>query len=48
MTGLAVTYFPLSGVHSSGQRLKTQAGLQLTSVTEDRAISGLFLTVQDL
>lgn len=40
-------YFTLSGVHSSGQSLKTQAGLQPTTYTEERAVGGLFLTPRD-
>lgn len=44
MTEPADRPFSLSRLHSSGQRLKTQAGLQLTPVTEEKADGGLFLT----
>lgn len=47
MAELADRAFPLSRLHSSGQRLKAQAGLQLTSVTEEKADGGLFLNAWD-
>lgn len=39
--------FPLSRLHSSGQGLKTQAGLQQIPVTEEKAECGSFLTISD-
>lgn len=38
MTDVADRPFPLSRLHSSGQTLKTQAWLQLTSVTEEKVV----------
>lgn len=43
ITELADRPFSLSRLHSSGQRLKIQVGLQQTSVTEKRAECGIFL-----
>lgn len=39
--------FPLSRLHSSGQGLKTQAGLKQTSVPEEKAECGSCLTTSD-